>query len=345
MGVKNIGMVIIAHDKFGGLERRFARLAQFLPNVLLFANQDAITELQRQGIAIPANRLFVLPGHATDVGFRKAMSRIQALFALLVRHRTKVDHFHLVMNPGYFPSIYSLLAPKKPTFSIPIVNYNLKFTNLALRLSTRRAKFVDCLSETIQERALERLRTRKVDQFLVAPCSFTDYSKVAKNVKRDIDVCTMSRFVPGKGIEMFVQALEKLPPMEAHICGYGSLDVQTTRARVYDTTEPFGVLGRTKIFLSLQTIENYPSQSLLEAMASGCAIIATDVGETRRMLDERCAVFVSPGDTKGLKAAIMLLLKDPERREQMGTVARERATNEHTIERYASYFLGAVNQT
>lgn len=44
------------------------------------------------------------------------------------------------------------------------------------------------------------------------------------------------------------------------------------------------VLSKASIFLSLQEFDNYPSQSLMEAMLLGCKVIATDEGDTSLML-------------------------------------------------------------
>ena len=96
-------------------------------------------------------------------------------------------------------------------------------------------------------------------------------------------------------------------------------------ASVYTTDAPYEVLAQTKIFLSLQKTNNYPSQSLLEAMASGCAIIATDVGETRRLLDETRSILI-PYDAVYLKSAIEKLMNDQALRLQLGKAARVHVT-------------------
>jgi len=44
------------------------------------------------------------------------------------------------------------------------------------------------------------------------------------------------------------------------------------------------IFAKTKIFVSLQDIENFTSLSLLEAMSAGNAIICMDVGETQRIV-------------------------------------------------------------
>ena len=51
----------------------------------------------------------------------------------------------------------------------------------------------------------------------------------------------------------------------------------------YFEKKPETVLARTKVFLSIQKYENYPSHSLLEAICSGMLPIVTDIGESKEM--------------------------------------------------------------
>jgi glycosyltransferase involved in cell wall biosynthesis len=69
--------------------------------------------------------------------------------------------------------------------------------------------------------------------------------------------------------------------------------------------------------------ENFPLV-LLEAAAAGLAIITTPVGATPEFFEDGVsALFVSPGDTKGLAEAIVSMIEDPERRMQLANEARK----------------------
>jgi len=338
-----LGMILIADRRFGGMERRFARLAAFLPEVVLFTTHEAFQTMSELGISFGDDRVRLITGAPRGPVARDKVTRAAGYLGFLIRARREVDHLHLAMDPRGATVLYGLLSKALVPYSLSIADSTLSFDDGTLWASVRRAQFVDCLSASIRTGALSRLgRRARPERFLVAPCSFTELTRANPQRNRDIDVAMISRFVPGKGLETFTEALEGLDGVEAHICGFGPLKILTDRARVYPTADSFSVLGRSKIFVSLQSVENYPSQSLLEAMASGCAIVATDVGETRRMLDESCAIFVEPGDVAGLRTAIVALLSDPERRRAMGARARVRVTTEHTIERYAAYFMAAV---
>ncbi len=171
----------------------------------------------------------------------------------------------------------------------------------------------------------------------VAPCSFSDYSMAQYAPVKDIDLLMMARFVPGKGYDLLEQIQWDILGCNVHCYGSGPLRIDIKNAYIGYADNPYQIYSRTKIFLSLQKEENYPSQAALEAMASGCAIIATDVGETRRFLDETCAVLIDYS-ADSLKAAVIKLLCDDYLRSCLGSRARERVLREHTIEFYAKYF-------
>jgi glycogen(starch) synthase len=70
--------------------------------------------------------------------------------------------------------------------------------------------------------------------------------------------------------------------------------------------------------------ENFPNVCL-EAMSAGRAIVASDGGGMREMLDNgRCGVIIPSGDHRSLAKAVISLLRDPEQRNHFGRVARER---------------------
>lgn len=65
---------------------------------------------------------------------------------------------------------------------------------------------------------------------------------------------------------------------------------------------------------------------LIEAMASGCAIVATAVGGVPDVLHSPAlGSLVEDGDVDGVATAIRELLDHPERRAAMGTAARVHA--------------------
>jgi glycosyltransferase involved in cell wall biosynthesis len=82
----------------------------------------------------------------------------------------------------------------------------------------------------------------------------------------------------------------------------------------------------TSVFLSPSPVENFLSNSLLEAMASGLAIVATDVGETRNLItDGENGILIKPRGPRALANAVLSLISDQELHRNLSRNAIETA--------------------
>jgi glycosyltransferase involved in cell wall biosynthesis len=82
---------------------------------------------------------------------------------------------------------------------------------------------------------------------------------------------------------------------------------------------------------------------VLEAMASGTPVVASNVGGFPDMIVEgRSGMLVPPGDSAALARAIVHLLKDTQLREKMGAEARRRA-EEFSLERRRNNLLSLLH--
>jgi glycosyltransferase involved in cell wall biosynthesis len=73
---------------------------------------------------------------------------------------------------------------------------------------------------------------------------------------------------------------------------------------------------------------------LLEAMASGCAIVTTAAGEIPAILDDRSAVLLTDGTSETLAAALQSLVADAAARARLALAANARFVNLYQIERH-----------
>jgi glycosyltransferase involved in cell wall biosynthesis len=73
---------------------------------------------------------------------------------------------------------------------------------------------------------------------------------------------------------------------------------------------------------------------LLEAMASGCAIVTTAAGEIPAILDDRSAVLLTDGSSETLAAALQSLVADAAARARLALAANARFVNLYQIERH-----------
>lgn len=89
------------------------------------------------------------------------------------------------------------------------------------------------------------------------------------------------------------------------------------------------LLKSQALFVLATHFEGMPL-ALVEAMAAGCACIASDVIGVRGVIDhERTGLLVPEGDAPALAEAIARLLRDPALAARLGAAARERAFAEH----------------
>ncbi|MBL4757456.1 MAG: glycosyltransferase [Rhizobiales bacterium] len=78
------------------------------------------------------------------------------------------------------------------------------------------------------------------------------------------------------------------------------------------------------------------SNALIEQMAAGLAIVASDVGGNAEALDEgRAGIIVPPKEPTALAKAIGRLIEEPDTRKSFGETARARAFENYTIARCA----------
>jgi glycosyltransferase involved in cell wall biosynthesis len=78
------------------------------------------------------------------------------------------------------------------------------------------------------------------------------------------------------------------------------------------------------------------SNALIEAMAVGRPVVATDVGGNPEVLvDGETGFLVPPGDPLQLTAAIVKLLESPEMAVEMGTAGRRRVLEHYQVDTMA----------
>jgi glycosyltransferase involved in cell wall biosynthesis len=112
---------------------------------------------------------------------------------------------------------------------------------------------------------------------------------------------------------------------EAHVIFAGAVPLEEL-AQIY---------GLAQVFVLPSLQENSP-QALLEAMAQGKAIVASDIPPVREILPEGCAELVPPLDQEALAKTLIRLLSDGGARDELGARARRRACDVYRWEKVAS---------
>ncbi|MBI4303187.1 MAG: glycosyltransferase [Chloroflexi bacterium] len=88
------------------------------------------------------------------------------------------------------------------------------------------------------------------------------------------------------------------------------------------------------------------SNSILEAMALGKPVVATDVGGNRELINNgETGVLVTPGDAEAVASAIGVLLRDQQATEAMGRRARECVVRRFSVESMVSQYQALYEES
>lgn len=220
------------------------------------------------------------------------------------------------------------------------------------RRASRRRSIIHCQTTRIRS-ALDRAFAGRPVRWLTitSPTYFAHYEDAPSAEVRDPRlVVFVGRLASEKNPFLFIEAIARArregsecralllgegplrADCEALIARHGLQDVVTIRF----SSRPFDDLRRASIFVTLQTGDNYGSQSLLEAMGAGCAVLASDVGETARVVTAEVGVRTALS-VEAVAAAIGALVRDPARTRRLGSAAARVARTRFSADAYAAF--------
>jgi glycosyltransferase involved in cell wall biosynthesis len=272
----------------------------------------------------------------------------------VMRARPRV--MHLVLGGVYVALPLQLLGGAPPAV-VSVTNPSLRKMVGAkpalwlYRLALRRASVVDALTDNIRQTltregiAGERIRVPS------GSCVDADRFRPAPEKRRW--VVFAGRLVPDKNPALFVEACAmvspRVPDARFFVLGEGVLQSEIdalVRRHGLEAVVEVGwtprvgiILAEALVYVSLQREENYPSQALLEAMACGAAIVATDVGLTWKLVDESVGMRVEAKPV-AVADAVVRLLDNPGQAQAMGRKGRERVLRDHSLDAYLNYLEG-----
>ena len=214
------------------------------------------------------------------------------------------------------------------------------------------------------EKILKRLGIGKKSQVIPTGIDVTSYSPAHPKLEseggllvtrtNDKPVLTyIGRLESVKGVDDFVAASvplkKEFPDLTIQVVGWYKDHHELVEK--YDADVRFtglredipAILAATDIFV-LPSYSEGLSNALMEAMASGCACIATDVGGNAFLIQNGISGLLFPaGDREALASHIRRLLGDPAKRRDMGLAARKRIEEQFSWEvvgkKYETFFL------
>jgi glycosyltransferase involved in cell wall biosynthesis len=209
------------------------------------------------------------------------------------------------------------------------------YATRATAASARRAERVLCPSATTAERVVRELGIDR-HKLVVVPWGVDDEFRAAAADGDGGYVLFVGRWEARKGVGILHGAVSDLTAsgralrlVLAGAPGWGARrEIRSLRddPRVDLVMDPSDERLASLYAQALALV--YPSQMegfgfpVAEAMASGCPVVASDLPELRELARD-AAVYVTPGDRRGLADALIALLDDVERRRRMAARGRE----------------------
>ena len=144
---------------------------------------------------------------------------------------------------------------------------------------------------------------------------------------------------PRKGLSVLLEALPSLvaavPDLRVVVAGPGELDLSGLDERAAAAVAHLGPLNEEEKVQAFRAADVYVAPHtgqesfgivLLEAMAAGAPVVASDIDAFRRVLaDGEAGELFEPGDSQDLAGAVVDLLGDPDRQEQLRQAGYARA--------------------
>lgn len=226
--------------------------------------------------------------------------------------------------------------------------------NFDIRFSDR----IDCLYPSNTKLLQSMFKKKKIT---CTPCSFTDMDRYYPVFPKKKEIVFLGRLVDFKGINLFVNAMIDIAKdirradFQCYIYGHGELeeeiketierhnctDIIHCMGHIADSSE---VLSRSRIFCSLQTMGNYPSQSMLEAMACGNYCIATNTYDSYLLIEDGFGQLIEHNEKDLSNALLRAIQFSDDEYQTIAEEARGFLNKNHTIEISSNYFEGIFRE-
>jgi glycosyltransferase involved in cell wall biosynthesis len=293
---------------FGGAESRILKVANKTlgENDYICINSEFLDKAKsREDLnvvvteLIKKDKLIFLPKVPKMIKNRFGLHFLWVLFfgsLTIIRHRPRL--FHSVLG-GILLTFVAKICGSKTIVELTSPD-NVKFcSNFSLFL----VKFTDlflAVSKSVEAKAKKEIpNIREIETY---PIPYYESKNTKVNNTEDTGVITISfcaRLIPRKNALLFSRAIKKLHSMRqdfiVNLMGDGP-ELNQVEAILKDEIKcgivklgrvenPFEVLLKTNIFVSLIEPDNYPSQSVMEAMDSCNALLLSDTGFSREFID------------------------------------------------------------
>lgn len=255
-----------------------------------------------------------------------------------------VIHVHWLIPQGLAALI---AAPKVPTLVTAhggdLYGLHDRLSRRLIRAVLKHADAVTTMNTDMLDRLLELGADPATTVVLSMGADVTAIRPLAAAVERRPGrILFVGRLVEKKGVSVLLEALKLVDASgyDLRVVGDGPLRGQLTSEASGLSATFVGVLGREALAAEFgaASIAVFPSVAaasgdqdglpvaLLEAMSTGCAVVASDLPGLRDAVEDgQSGLLTTPGSAAELAAALGRLLRDPQLCDELGRAAEARA--------------------
>lgn len=357
--ISSVALIIVGNSIAGGggAERRFFRLWKYFifnHSPLHLIINYSLYETAINAKLLTSNDLASQWLHVVPDGNTFTLSK--SIFQAIKQHNISLVHLVLaqkILLPFYFLLKFNSSIIVTHTVALSWFAHPYKvplLTFLLNRFLWKISKKIDSLyTGFLQQNA----RTYHFDSKVsISPCSFTDIERFTQEHEKEKIIVFAGRLIPEKNPLLLVKALqllghELLLGWKIIIAGDGPLKDQILNElknsflkaliKIKAYPDMSVLFCKSSIFVSLQETENYPSQSLLEAMISKNAVIATNAGETHRLIKHENTGILIEADAQQLADALFAMISNHTARGRISEAGKKFIIENHKIEIFADY--------
>ena len=304
-----------------------------------------------------------------EISFKKDLKAFFALYKLMRKEKPDIVHTHTAKagTLGRLAAILAGVPVKVHTFHGHIFDgyfspFRAKIFILIEKLLALFTDRVVVLSDSVKNDIVNRLKISSPDKSVVVPLGlelekFLNSGPSKGNFRRKLGVSDdmllvgiIGRLVPIKNHKVFLDAVRKIKDTDSRmkvrfvIVGDGELRFElkayTKKLNIEEMVIFTGwVENLAEVYVDLDLValtslnEGTPV-SLIEAMASSRAVIATDVGGIKDLITDNVnGILVRSADADDISSKLISLLKDEERRKRLGLNGRKMVMTKYTKER------------
>jgi glycosyltransferase involved in cell wall biosynthesis len=270
----------------------------------------------------------------------------------LIRFRPNVVHLHSATDGSFIRKAVLLWISRLAGVPVVLHVHDPTFPDYyensacamraVIRATLSHASTVVALSQTLAAR-LQMVAPTAQLAAIPNPVRF-DGQSIPPATGRPVGVVFLGRIGEHKGTFRLLDAWKQLDAVAATLTIAGDGEVERARRRIQelhleDTVEVREwlsqeavreLLDRAQVLVLPSRSEGQP-MAVLEAMARGLCVVASDVGGLPEMLGGGCGVLVAPDDTDGIASALRLVINDDELRARYGAAASARVSDRFDV--------------